>query len=158
MFKLKYKIILLLCLGFLTAKHLHAMASCSVSLTKNLNFGNYQPFNSSADNSTAKIQMNCTGNGRVRYEILLSTGLSGSYNPRKMQLSGSPGDYLNYNIYTRSNRTTIWGDGFSGTSTRSFRKNSPFSKNHTFFGQIPAGQTTVKIGNYSDTILVTINY
>jgi len=154
----KIKLILLLSLGFITAQKLHAVPACTVSVIRNLNFGNYKPFDLSPDNSTAKIQMKCTGRGRVNYQISLGSGINGSYTPRKMTLSGSASDYLNYNIFTKSNRTTIWGNGFSGTSTRQFRKSSPFTKKHTLFGQIPASQITAKIGSYSDIILVTINY
>lgn len=75
-----------------------------------------------------------------------------------MKIDDGGSQQLNYNIYTKGNRTIIWGDGTSGTSTKQKTKSSPFTKRHTLYGQIPARQTTVKAGNYSDTILVTVNY
>lgn len=132
--------------------------SCSVSILRSLNFGNYNPFSVNNDDSTARIRIKCRGRGSVSYQILLSTGQTGNYFPRKMKIDDGGSQQLNYNIYTKGNRTIIWGDGTSGTSTKQKTKSSPFTKRHTLYGQIPARQTTVKAGNYSDTILVTVNY
>jgi len=88
---------------------------------------------------------------------MLSSGQSGNYTPRKMKISSGSSE-LNYNIYTKNNRTTVWGDGTAGTATKQKTKSSPFTKRHTLYGQIPARQTLVKVGSYSDTILVTVNY
>jgi spore coat protein U-like protein len=102
----------------------------------------------------------------VSYTIQLNAGSSGSFSPRKL---ASGANLLNYNLYTTSARTTIWGNGSGGTSTvgGSFTlgnctllllcSDETESRNHTAYGRIPASQN-VPAGSYSDTITVTVNY
>ena len=49
-----------------------ATPNCSVSVLRSLNFGTYNPFSLSDDNSTARIRIKCRGSGTVSYEIMLS--------------------------------------------------------------------------------------
>ncbi|MGR9085693.1 MAG: Csu type fimbrial protein [Gammaproteobacteria bacterium] len=136
-------------------------ASCSVSTIGDISFGVYDVFSPGANDATGKINVLCEdilviG---VTYTILLSTGASGSYAPRAM--SDGSGHTLDYNLYTDANRVTpVWGDGTGGTGTVSgifgiglFSRN----RDHDVYGRIPAGQN-VNVGNYSDTITVTVNY
>lgn len=130
---------------------------CTVSAT-DMAFGNYDPFVGAPLDSTSTISVTCTrvGNRRVRYEIQLDTGQSGSYNPRAMTNGVSQ---LNYNLYRNAARTRIWGDGTSGTVVRRRRYNLPpggmRTRNETVRGRVFAGQN-VTIGSYLDTITVTV--
>lgn len=141
----------------LLASPMQAAPVCSVYILRPLNFGSYNPFQVSANDSTARIEIKCVNNGRVRFEVLLSTGQAGTYFPRAMKLSGGSAQ-LNYNLYTNNARTKIWGDGNAGTYTQQGNRNSPFTKRYTLRGQIPPLQTAATVGAYSDTILVTVNY
>ncbi len=128
--------------------------ACTVSTT-GVNFGAYSPLGSINMDSTGTITVACTVYSNVQLTIGSSIN-SGGFNPRKMkQAAGS--DLLNYNIYTTSSYTTIWGDGTSGTSTLSqyVRKQSPW--NATVYGRIPAAQD-VYVGTYGESLVVTINY
>ncbi len=83
---------------------------------------------------------------------------SRSFSPRKMKNGAGP-DLLNYNLYTNSSMTSIWGDGTGGTSTvtlRNINKNNPPIIT-TVYGGIPAGQNVAK-GSYTDTLTVTITW
>lgn len=100
-------------------------------------------------------------NGNVRVscdlafvEVSLSPG-SGSYANRTLRLGGS---ILNYNLYTSSNFSTVWGDGSSGTGTLSrfvWFLNSP--QNFPVYGRIMPGQDP-SIGLHSDIITVDVRF
>ena len=131
---------------------------CTVSAT-DMAFGAYDPLAAVPLDSTSSIRVTCTRTPGPagRYEIQLSTGQSGSYNPRAMTNGVSQ---LNYNLYRNRNRTRIWGDGSSGTSVvrrrfGSFPVGSTRSRNHTVRGRVFAGQN-VSVGTYLDTITVTV--
>jgi spore coat protein U-like protein len=63
---------------------------------------------------------------------------------------------LNYNIFTDSAMSSIWGDGTSGTQTV---MHSPNKKTvpETLYGRIPPGQD-ISTGLYIDTLTVTITW
>jgi spore coat protein U-like protein len=67
---------------------------------------------------------------------------------------------LNYNLYTNSARTSIWGDGSSGTNTvgDSYTLGIGTTVNdYTVYGRIPALQNAYS-GFYSDSVIVTVEY
>lgn len=65
---------------------------------------------------------------------------------------------LNYNFYTSTGYTQIWGDGTGGTVYGVYNASSGLSTVSTnAFGRVPTGQY-VRPGNYSDTITVTVTY
>jgi spore coat protein U-like protein len=135
--------------------------SCSVSANSTA-FGGYTPFNSSATDSTGNVRVTCTSplfiSVLVSYTISLSTGGSASYSPRAM---ASGAHTLNYNLYTNTARTTVWGNGTSGTSTVSDSYSlvsfGSVSRDYPVYGRIPALQNAFT-GSYTDTITVTLNY
>lgn len=91
------------------------------------------------------------------WDILLSTGSSGSFSPRRL-FSG--GNSLLYNLYTSAGRTQVWGDGTAGTAKVSDSQLLLVGTNqysYTTYGRIPALQDRAP-GAYMDTITVTVNY
>lgn len=125
-----------------------AAVTCTFVSAPSLAFGNYSTTNASPTDGVGTISITCSGSPTGVAK--LSTG-AGTYAQRHM-LSGAR--TLNYNLYTSSARTTIWGDGTSGTGTVSFvNKNSTLS----VYGRIPALQNAVP-GAYSDTVVVTITF
>lgn len=134
-----------------------ATPSCSVSIQRQLNFGNYNPLRNKSDKSTARIKVRCTGQGSVSYQLLLSAGQAGHFYPRAMLQNGGDSQLL-YNIYINSARSQIWGDGSGSTYSVSKSKASPFVKRHTAYGEIPAKQSRISVGSYNDNITVTLNY
>lgn len=89
----------------------NADPTCTVSAS-GVAFGNYNPLANANADGTGSVSVTCTGSATVTYTIGASTG-SGAYLARKL-VSGS--QTLNYNVYVDNTRTTIWGDGSSGTS------------------------------------------
>lgn len=131
-------------------------AKCTVS-TSGVSFGVYDVFSTGNNEATGYINVSCNAIGvLVSYNILLSTG-GGSFASRSMA-SGSHN--FAYNLYTTSGYSIVWGDGTGGTGTvsDSFPKGeNSRDRDHAVYGRIPAGQNAY-VGNYSDTITVTINY
>jgi spore coat protein U domain-containing protein, fimbrial subunit CupE1/2/3/6 len=129
-------------------------AACTISAT-GVNFGNYDVYTTSPDDSTATITYRC-GNSDNHITVTLSRGSSGTFSPRRMTKAG--GEQLAYNVYTDATRTTIWGDGTGGTSIYSLN-NPPNGLDVvlTVYGQIPASQD-VSVGSYTDTLVATINF
>jgi spore coat protein U-like protein len=134
--------------------------TCSVSAT-DVGFGNYSPLDTSPVDSTGNVRVSCSLLGLlsllVSYRIYLGTGAAGGYTPRMMYKGTDP---LNYNLYTNSARTTIWGDGSGGTSYVSYGYLLGLTTvriDYTVYGRLPAEQN-VAPGLYSDTITVTVEY
>lgn len=131
---------------------------CDVTAT-DMAFGVYDPFAPGPLDSTSSVAVTCTsvGNPFVFYQVQLSTGQSGSYNPRAMTNGVSQ---LNYNLYLNGGRTQIWGNGSAGTNVRNrfyilFPVGNTRTRTETVRGRVFAGQS-VSVGSYLDTITVTV--
>ena len=116
-------------------------------------------FSGSRLTSTGAIVVSCIGNGRADYELELSTGRSGTYEPREMKKGLA--NTLSYNLYTDAAHSQIWGDGSRGTTTVSGRLHIDRQGFLTFsipvYGRVPKQQEPAP-GNYSDTITATFDY
>lgn len=124
-----------------------ATADCSVSIGA-MNFGSYDVFSPVPLDSVASITYSCSA--VVNPTLTLSSGNSGSFSPRSMQQGTFA---LAYNLYLDAARTTVWGDGTSGTSTYTCSLGTNLTVN--MFGRIFAGQN-LPVGPYADNILATI--
>jgi spore coat protein U-like protein len=135
------------------------LQSCAVSATA-VNFGIYDPLSSSAAQSAGTVSVDCqvfVVGLFVSWTLTLSTGSSGSYAARQLK-SGMTS--LSYNIYTNAARTSVWGDGTSGTnmvSANTFLIVGSNTVNYTAYGSIPAAQDR-PAGNYTDTLVLTMTY
>jgi spore coat protein U-like protein len=127
--------------------------NCTVSATS-VNFGTYNVFDTTANDTTGTVSYRCTGNTSV-VSITLSAGSSTGFSPRN--LTGTA-DTLTYNLFTDAARTSIWGDGTG--STASYQRSSPPNNTTitvTVYARIPASQD-VQADTYRDNITVTINF
>ncbi|VVD34393.1 Putative secreted protein [Paraburkholderia dioscoreae] len=134
----------------------NADPTCTVSAS-GVAFGNYNPLANANADGTGSVSVTCTGSATVTYTIGASTG-SGAYLARKL-VSGS--QTLNYNVYVDNTRTTIWGDGSSGTSLLSgnvVATSGGAAQASTVYGRISSGQATASVGSYSDILTVTVTY
>lgn len=133
--------------------------SCSASATPT-NFGTYNPFSQAPLDTTGRVTVTCQDlvNIWVGYTIKLSAGSSSNYAARQMV---GPGYQLQYNLYTDSGRTSVWGDGSGGSAVLSdsylLAVLFPVERSYDIYGRITAGQN-VPPGSYADTIVVTIDY
>tara|TARA_B100000989_G_scaffold298840_1_gene290387 strand:+ start:57476 stop:57916 length:441 start_codon:yes stop_codon:yes gene_type:complete len=134
--------------------------SCSVSTTAT-NFGIYNPIAIVSAQSNGIVTVTCSAlvvSALVAYTVDLSTGSSGTYAQRTLQ-SGPTN--LNYNLYTNSSHTLVWGDGTAGTNRISDGYTidilAPIVRDYTVYGLIPA-QQAVGTGTYQDSIMATVTF
>ncbi|MGB9628096.1 MAG: Csu type fimbrial protein [Thermodesulfobacteriota bacterium] len=161
--KIKVLLLIPLSIFLITVKVEEAKSQpsrCTVQATT-VNFGNYDIFLNIPLDSTGSITVSCTANVPRATLTLGTSPNSGSFNPRKMRRSGGT-DLLNYNIFTDASRTTIFGNGNSGTSDIRIErpdfggKPQLWSWTITVYGRIPPGQD-VSVGNYTDILTVTVD-
>ena len=145
-------VMLAMVIGTLYASDAHAQA-CTISATS-VNFGTYNVFNGSDVDSTGTVTYRCNGSAH-NITVGLTQGASATFNPRKMQKGA---EELNYNLFVDASRTSIWGDGTSGTSQYQIG-NPPNNTNVnlTVYGRVPAGQD-VSAGSFSDTVTAVVNF
>jgi len=157
-----FVVILALALGGMAGSAYGLGETCTVS-SNGVSFGVYNVFNSVDNDSVGTIQVSCSALAaiRINYSIELNKGGSNSYTLRSM--SGGAGHSLNYNLYTDTNRTIVWGDGTGGTQTVSGSFSLTLfihsdARDHAVYGRIPARQNAY-VGSYTDTtITITINF
>jgi spore coat protein U-like protein len=134
--------------------------TCSAS-AGTLNFGSYAPLVGTQVDNSLTVSVTCSAlavGAIVAYAVALDAGLYGTLATRKL----SNGTHnLNYNLYTDSGRTTIWGDGTGGTSTISDNYTMALvtntTRNYTTYGRIFSSQN-VSAGSYGDTITITVTF
>lgn len=150
-----------------------AQAGCRVATAPGtLAFGAYRPLTFGSEAASQLVDSNTTftiGCNQVlapltcllplftsSYTLTISAGSSGSALARRMTGSNG-GPALNYNLYTTSGHTVVWGDGTTGSSVPSSITGCG-TRNHTIYGRIPAGQNTVKPGSFSDALVLTVTF
>lgn len=130
------------------------LSTCTVTAT-GITVPSYASPGNTTVNGTGSVDVTCSLGLAVSYTISLSAG-SGSFANRKL-ISGA--NFLNYNMYTDTGRTTIWGDGSAGTSTvsASFLIWVGGAQSYTVYMSVPGGQNQ-PAGTYIDTPTVTVTY
>ena len=128
--------------------------SCTVQVRRDVNFGDYDTLATGNLDTDGRIRVRCRRANQIpSYTVKLGLGSGGSFTPRQMFQGAEP---LDYNLYLDSARTTIWGDGTSGTSFIT-ESPAPLNRNYRVYGRTPLGQD-VSVGLYTDTITVTVEW
>lgn len=136
------------------------VAACSAGTTSNgvvsfgtLNFGTTsflsRAISVTGQQNAGAIRIQC--NNGTTWRVLLNGGNSGS--PASRYLVGGPtSQRITYNLYTNAAYTTVWDNvtGVSGTGNGQILY-------LPVYGRIPA-QATPSVGNYSDTVQVTVSW
>jgi spore coat protein U-like protein len=128
-------------------------ANCTVS-SSTVAFGNVNPLGGNVD-ATGGITVTCTNGTGWSAAAGVGAGSGASYAARRMD-DGGP-NLLNYNLYTDSARSNVWGDG-TGSTTLFSGTGTGLAQAVTVYGRVPTGQTTVPPGSYDDTVAVTVTY
>lgn len=132
-------------------------ADCSLQATP-LIFGTYNPLASASTSIMAMITVTCLAMvaDQVSYEIRLSRSPASSYSQRKMRDGAS---VLDYQLYTGSAMTEIWGDGTGGTvvvrGSLSLTAGTARSASYTVYGRL-IGNHAIFPGTYLDPVSVTL--
>lgn len=126
-------------------------AVCEVTAT-DLDFGTYTAQSGTTLQGSTLLRATCTPD--TTYNIGLNEGTSpgATVNQRRM-VAGT--QVLNYQLYSDTNRSTIWGNTPGTNTVTGVGTGQPLD--HTVFGAVPAAQV-IPAGDYGDTITVRIYY
>jgi spore coat protein U-like protein len=128
--------------------------NCTISTTA-LAFGSYDPVGANASGNldgTGTVVVACTKGATATVGLGLGGNASGS--TRRMGDGGT--NYLTYELYQDSGRTTIWSDSGAGLLSPAAAP-SKAPRNFTVYGRV-TGNQDVPAGNYSDTVVATVNF
>ncbi len=149
--------------ALLVAPAVQAAIDCSVS-TAGINFGAYDPTSATPDDIVGNLAVTCTrvifvDVFHVPFTVSLSRGSSTSFSPRTLR-SGT--NVLNYTSYRDAAHSQVWGDGTNSTVRLSDTSDFVWfqtsqTDNFALYGRIPALQD-VRVGNYTDTVIVQITF
>lgn len=128
------------------------ISTCTTVTATALAFGNYDPLAGSNLDGTSTIDVTCSSG--TSFSISLNAGGSGDINSRVMSDGGS--GELSYGLYTDASRSTVWGDGSTGSQVTGTGTGSAVQE--TVYGRIPSGQNDKPAGSYNDTITVSVDY
>lgn len=133
------------------------LGTCTISAT-----GFTSTFDPSAGTNldvTATISTVCTAGQSaivtLGQGVNASSGSTDTLPLRRLSSGLITPTYLSYYMYADSNRTALWGNtlltgvGISGTGS---------SVLTTVYARVPAGQTTVSAGTYTDTVVATVTF
>ena len=132
--------------------------ACVVS-TEELNFGTYNPNATQDLAGTGKIKTTCTAGATGT--IIIGKGanaVTDSTNDaplRRMVHGSNAAKFLSYDVFTDSNHSVQWNHTSEGAADLS---GTGSEANAIVYGLIAKNQTTAIAGDYTDTLLVTINY
>ncbi len=131
-------------------------ATCSATATA-LAFPGYTP-GGGAVTQTSTVSVKCTKNSA--YTVALNGGTTaGGTVAQRLMASGA--NTLQYNLYTTTAHTIVWGDGTGSSVTQAGTGAGVATANTlTVYGQVPdsaANQVAVP-GDYADTVTVTVSY
>ena len=124
-------------------------ARCTISAAT-VAFGTYDPTANSDQNGSITIQ--CTK--ATAATISLDEGAAPA--GRQMAHATLP-DTLTYELYSDVAGGAVWGSG-NGGSTVAYNAANSSPTILPVFGRIPLGQVTASVGNYSDTVTVTVTF
>lgn len=129
------------------------VGNCTIT-TAAVAFGNYDPVgvNAATDlDATGSVTVTCTRGAGLSIDLGLGNNASGA--ARRMKDAGT--NYMGYELYSNAGRTTVWGTGASGLTIVGAPNITP--RVYTVYGRVAAGQD-VAVGNYTDTVVASINY
>ncbi len=127
--------------------------NCSITTTA-VAFGSYDPIVANASTAldgTGTVVVTCTKGAGTRIDL----GLGGNASGSTRRMSGGI-DFLTYELYQNTGRTTVWGSGAAAGQTIAAAP-SKAARTFTVYGRVTAGQD-VAAGSYNDTVVATINF
>lgn len=127
--------------------------NCTISASE-LAFPDVDTLSGTAVTGTGGLSVRCTNGTGWTAAADIGDGSGASYTNRRMTAGGNT---LNYNLFTSGTYGTVWGDGTGGSATIGGTGTGSV-QNITIHGRIPAGQTAVPAGDYTDLIGITVTY
>jgi spore coat protein U-like protein len=134
-----------------------AAAQCRVRVNTTVAFGTYNVFSGTPRDAQGQIAWRCNLGWRIPVQITISRGNYYDGTWRRMKISTTAAEYLQYNLYRDTARTNVWGDGTFGSSYTATSSGLPTWVTLYVYGRMPISQDAA-IGTYSDSTLVIINF
>lgn len=125
--------------------------SCTLTAGNTLAFGNYDPNSGTDLDGQTTISVSCT-NGTTA-DLALDVGSNADVSTRRMADVTNGTSFLEYELYSDTGRTTVWGTGVDAVTYTGQGVLS--AENQTVYGRVPSGQD-VTVESYSDTVTVTL--
>ncbi len=125
--------------------------SCEVLTANDLQFGSNAGAISATLDNASSIALTCRRG--TAWTLSLDDGQNFSGGTRRMRL-GTSANYVAYQLYRDSGRTTPWGATGAGVATGT---GTGSAASQAVYGRVPAPQN-VPAGQYQDVITVTITY
>jgi len=140
----------------------HAIFGCSCNVTATpMNFGSINPLLNTATTAQADVSVSCTGVIDALPVVYARIGAGAHGAIANRQMRSTAGDQIGYNIYSTSNYTTVLGEGSGGYPMLAISGGlltvGNWNTTVTMHGRIPA-TTTARPGDYSDTVIVRIDW
>jgi spore coat protein U-like protein len=127
--------------------------NCSITTTA-VAFATYDPVVANATaplDGTGSVVVTCTKGAGTRIDLGLGANVAGT----TRRMAGGT-DFLTYQLYQNTGRTTVWGSGAAAGLIIPVAP-SRAARTFTVFGRVPAGQD-VGAASYSDSVVATINF
>lgn len=146
-----------------TQVSLQVAASCRISSTQNINFGDYDPVGvhaelaSYAAGSVSLVCTRGTSNVKVALQQGSHAGVGSSCNAPQRNMSGPEGAKLGYAIYQDAAHQVPWGCGEETAAVLPAFDGSLQPVSVATYGVMPAGQDA-RQGEYRDTVEVVVSF
>lgn len=127
--------------------------ACTIS-TNAIAFGTYDPIvtNATADlDAAGSVVVTCTKGATTT--VGLDSGANASGSSRRL---ASSGNYLSYELYQDSGRTTVWSNSGAGLLSVAAAP-SKSARTFSVYARLSGGQD-VPGGTYTDTVVATVNF
>lgn len=155
----KFFMLNLFFIGSICSMHtsIYAISNASIAMEAPIHFGTYQPYSRKNNDSVGRVQVNCAGNDALNYQVTVLGGKKAKNGLRYMTNGKS---ILYYDLYVDAARLIPLGEGEVSTNTIQGSQTCAYGSSfqHVVYARIPAGQSNISPGIYSDTLTVTINY
>ena len=125
--------------------------TCMIQTATDLEFGSVDALEGATHDQTSTIQLQCP-TGTV-WRVGLDNGRNASGTTRRMSRPG--GGFVVYELYRDSARSQRWGNTLGTDTSNGVGTNGMQSL--TVYGRVPP-QETPAVGDYSDTVTVTLTY
>ncbi len=120
-----------------------------------LAFGAYDPLVTHATDpkdGTGTFTVACT---KGATGVTIDLGQGANYSSERRMIAAS--NYVAYQLYSDSGRTTVWGSTSGGSTLAVSAPTSKAPVTYTVYGRITGGQD-VPAGSYADTVVATVNF
>ena len=131
--------------------------ACVVS-TDEINFNTYDPNASTDTVAVGKIKTTCTAGAGGTIKIGKGTNGTGTNDAPTRRMATGTGEnvkYLSYDVFTDDARLKQWNHTDANSAALAGTGGEVAIN---VYGKIPKGQTAAIAGDYTDTLVVTVNY